>query len=270
MSVMSVRVASHLPGRGSRTMEAAAGNPWKRLAARAMAELAVVVLGVSIALWADSRVSLHDRRAVESARLEALSVNVDDTLGDLRSYADETREVVAALRDVLTFRDRPGPRDTMLRTIRDGFLGVPDFQPQLGVYDDLKSSGELALLTNAQLRQSLSAMDARLRQIAASQADVVVVQQLNLDRYLVQRLNLELLLGGQDDAARVPGSASTAFVSDREFRNLVLLKLDVIAGLSDAIANAEPELIAVKESIATQLSASVEAVRGRTARDRSR
>ena len=67
-----------------------------------------------------------------------------------------------------------------------GLLYGSTFYPELNVYDDLKSSGELALLTNPELLRSLATMDSRLELMRIAQADLTAVQQLhartNVDR----------------------------------------------------------------------------------------
>ena len=49
----------------------AAVTPWRQWFARAAAELAIVVLGVSVALWADNWAAERSDRHKEAARLVA-------------------------------------------------------------------------------------------------------------------------------------------------------------------------------------------------------
>ena len=134
--------------------------------------------------------------------------------------------------------------------IMNGFLYVPTFTPELNVYEDLKNSGELALLTDPELRRSLATMDARLEGLHAAQSDVETVQQLNLDAYLIARVDLGSLMGNLLDLDDVdPGQADLSFTATREFRNLSIFKLDLIVGVEKEFELVEAALTAVQQHL---------------------
>lgn len=87
------------------------------------------------------------------------------------------------------------PPDTLRALVLRAYLDVPTFEPQMNVYEDLKSSGQLALLKDPEVRQALAAVDAQLRRIQLAQADLSTVQQLNLDSYAIRRMDFPLLQG---------------------------------------------------------------------------
>ena len=139
--------------------------------------------------------------------------------------------------------------------LRHGLLFGLAFHPEMSVYDDLKNSGELALLTSPALREALSSMEAGLEQLQYFQADLTTVQQLNIDSYMIDHMDLMSfygeMLGMQlsDDELR----ADLGFIADTEFRNRVLLKLDLVTQLEMVIATAESRVIAVKQNIEAEL-----------------
>jgi hypothetical protein len=238
-------------------MNAATDNSrnWRGLLGRLGAEFAVVVLGVTIALWADGWVADRRDRAVEVARLVALQDNVSGTLAKLREASDNAAEAAAALRELVSLQQHDLHDDDVLKLLLSGLFYGSTFYPELNVYDDLKSSGELALLTNPVLRRSLATMDARLEQVQLVLADLATVQQLNMDSYLINRLDLLPLLGpytGLDNIAQDTG-LDLGFTSDLEFRNLVLFKFDLLTGLKRDFKKAEAALTAVQRSIESQL-----------------
>jgi hypothetical protein len=138
--------------------------------------------------------------------------------------------------------------------LRYGLFYGPDFYPELNVYDDLKSSGELALLKNSTLRQSLAALDARLELVRAAQDDLTTVQQLTIDPYLVKRLDLLPLLGPLSgiDLTDEGSGVDSRFLSDVEFRNLILFKLDLVMQTEKVFEDADAALIAVEQSMAAE------------------
>ena len=141
------------------------------LIGRLGAELAIVVLGVTIALWADGWVTNRSDRAEESARLYALLDNVEESLEDLDSARDNAAGAAEALRELASPESHGRNHDALVTHLRYGFFYVPTYHPELNVYDDLKNSGELALLSNAELRRALASMDRRLELLLAAQAD---------------------------------------------------------------------------------------------------
>jgi hypothetical protein len=227
------------------------GPRLRSLVIRAGAELAVIILGVTIALWADGWVATRNDRAVETARLLALSENVSQTLNTLRAELEQSDSAVVVLRRLATAKPDQwtGPRvnDALLR----GFFYISAFRPELSVYDDLKNAGELSLLRDAALRRSLSALASQLEQLRLQQDDMVTVQQLNLDSYLIRRIDLRPILGRylQVDGLSSLELSDLTFLNEPEFHNLVLFKLDLAEQMNAAFKRVERALITVEESI---------------------
>lgn len=225
------------------------GSRLRRLGVRLAAEFGIVVLGVTVALWADGWVTEQRQRETEGARIAALGDNLRSTLADLREERESAAGAARALRHLVSIgQDVPGAE--VREAVLYGFLYVPDFQPELNVYEDLKSSGELALLTDPELRRSLAAMDARLEGLRAAQSDVVTVQQLNFDTYLVSRVDLRSIMGDLLDLGPVdPGQVDLSFAKTLEFKNLAIFKLDLMVQIGHAFEEAEAALTAVHQLI---------------------
>jgi hypothetical protein len=205
-------------------------SSWRELIVRLAAELGVIVLGVLIALWADGWVAERADRNVERARTDALRENIVATRLRLDEAVEEARSAQEALSTMAYWEDAAllnRQQDLLLR----GLLFGPVFTPEINVYIDLKNSGDLALLTSADLRQALARMDAVLEQLALLQSDVVAVQQLNFDPFVVRELALEGTLGPLLGLEDLPTVASTPDVDMQVLRNLALFKLDLIAQL---------------------------------------
>jgi len=210
---------------------------WRSIAGRLAAEFAIVVLGVTIALWADGWVADRADRAHELARLEALQINISSTLDALSADLRGTKGAIDALRKIAAPGRIEMSRENWQGTLRYGLLFGSEFVPEMNVYDDLKSSGELALLTNANLRQYLAKMDAEFREIELAQADLGSVQQSNIDTYLVDNLDLRAIydqtLGLADDADHFEFDRDV--VSSLPLRNRALLKLDILMWLEETL-----------------------------------
>ncbi len=229
---------------------------WRGLLGRLPAEFAVVVLGVTIALSADSWVAERSDRSVEAARLIALQDNVNVTLAELRTARANAAGAADALRELALLQHREHRDGEVGELLRYGLLYGSIFYPELNVYDDLKSSGELALLTNPELRRALATMDSRLELMRFAQADLTTVQQLNVDLYMINQLDLRSFYGSLTGLDRISEASETdfGFTSNIKFRNIVFLKLDLVTQVQAAFQNLENALMAVQQSIASQLA----------------
>ena len=183
---------------------------WRSSVARLSVELGVVAVGVLIALWADGWVTEQRERSIERSRIDALRDNVVATRERLRVAQAEARSAREALtliaywQDVDELSGNPG-------VVVSGLLFGSVFTPEMNVYADLKSSGDLALLRSADLRQGS----------------------------LGPFLGLEGL--PTDDAA--------ATLDLRILRNLALFKVDMVSLLLDTYAEALDVLDAAEEAM---------------------
>jgi hypothetical protein len=225
---------------------------------RLAAELGIVVLGVSIALWADGWSTDRREREVESARLVALQGDLIRTLEEVSQTRESADSVAGALRQLVGFTYVDGDDDAVSEAVRYGFFGIPELQPELSVYDDLRSSGELALFSDASLRQALSAMRARVDRLLVYQADLLTVQQLDVDPYVLRRFELSALFRGRpgfEDLEFLTGQADlgTALTADMEARNLALFKLDMLTQFALRLDDVEGDLLSVQQILVAQL-----------------
>lgn len=220
-------------------------------------EILIVVVGIFIGLQVDDWNEARKNQAKEYARLVGLHENVVTTLEDLREEREAISGAVEALRHLITLNEREESDSQVLEHFRYAFLYGASFTPELNVYDDLMSSGELALLTSAKLRQGLAKMDSRLTIAALAQADLSTVQQLNIDPYLVDRANLRQIIGdlvGLDEYAggsEIDRELITALAT----QNRLLMKLDIVIQLEKTLENAEQALEEVRELIEKQQGA---------------
>lgn len=220
------------------------------LVARLVAELAVIVVGVLIALWADGWVSERAERRVEAARVTALRDNVAATRRRLRAARGECGYVVGSLRSVAHWASVDGLGDDDVQTLTEAFLFGPSFTREMNVYSDLENSGELALLTRAGLRESLAVMDAALDTVDVRQDDLLTVQQLNFDPFIVQHLALTRFGGEIFRIDDLPPDPPPALPELRILHNLSLFKLDLVRQVCEAYDEAEAALLAVETVIA--------------------
>ena len=228
---------------------------WHQIVGRIGIEFLIVVLGVTVALWADSWVAERAARDKETARLYGLLDNVSSTLIDLRAERENASGAADTLQRLVLYEEKPVPENELGGVLQYAFLYGSAFSAELNVYEDLKSSGELALLSNADLRQALAKMDSRLVQVKLAQSDLMAVMHNNFDSYWAEHADMRLVYGG---ALGIEGFAQNVevdygFVLDPEFRNRMMLKLDLVQWVNQSLKEAEDALVNVENSISEQL-----------------
>jgi hypothetical protein len=233
----------------------------RRDASRLAVQVLVVGIGVGLALWADGWRDSRVERRTESARLQALQRNVQVTARAVAVLRVDAREIAAALDSLLAPETDPQSADpgAMRLLLMRGFLDVPILDAELAVYRDLQSSGELSLLKDARVREALSAMDTRYERLRGHLSDLLTVQQMNVDPFLIARVNIPSLVGGETES-RGGGDGSSFALDpelrrDRTFRNVAAFKLDILWVVDGSAEDLAAALDDVARAVATRLEA---------------
>lgn len=182
----------------------------------ALGELAIVFLGVLIALWADQAIQVRQERASEVSYLERLQRDVEADIDALRFSSSAARDRLVITRQVDAWLHDPGAMpdpDSLVSKVH--FAGVT-ISPALSKFtiEELQSTGDLRLLTN----------DALKRQIA----DYYHQIELQVDKWIAQ----------SDEINAETYFMETAFVLDPELR-LRATTLD--PALLRRVLNASPD-----------------------------
>lgn len=227
------------------------------MAGRFIVEIVIIVLGVTIALWADSWMADRMERSTERARLIALEDNVADTLASLLAARENAAGAAAALERLASADAGELAGEELDGLLRYGLLYGPDhFYPEMNVYEDLTNSGELSLLSDAGFRRLLAVMAGRLELVRVAQSDMVTVQQIDVDPYLIANFDLGRLLAPFTglDVSTAESVSNSAVIGETQFRNLAVFKLDLVNQLDKEFEAAERALVAVQQSISAQLA----------------
>ena len=223
---------------------------WHTSATRLGGELMVIILGVLIALWADGWVQSRAELRTEASRIVALGDNVDATRERLGVAMLDAEEADRALREIARWEAAPELDGETEQTLISALLFGPSFTPEVNVYMDLKSSGDLALLRSSDLRQALARMDASLEQLQFLQADLITVQQLNYDPFVMENLSLSGGFAEYLGVEEVPRSQPRSPLDLIVLRNLALFKLDLVRQLVRQLNVTDEALVAVDEALA--------------------
>lgn len=124
----------------------------------ALGELAIVSLGVLLALWADQALQARQDADRAASYLQSLRTDVGADIRSLRFSADQARNRLAITRQVDAWLHDPNASpdpDTLV--MKAHFAGVL-FPPTISRFtiDELKSTGDLRLLKNDTLKRQIA------------------------------------------------------------------------------------------------------------------
>lgn len=124
----------------------------------ALGELAIVTLGVLLALWADQAMQAREEAARAVSYLERLQEDVRADIRSLRFSRDQSRNRLAITRQVdawLSDPDAAPDPDSLVMNVH--FAGVL-FPPTISRFtiEELKSTGDLRLLKNERLKRQVA------------------------------------------------------------------------------------------------------------------
>ena len=202
---------------------------------RALAELAIIVAGVLIALGAQA---WWEDRSLDEDRERTIRL-LDEDLARLESTLRDTLDAVEVdtiIHGLLGLRP-PEPDRDLSWAIRQalwsyGFqIGAREGEELLPAYADLKNSGRLALLPDT-VRATMPEVELQLTRLSRFLDDYVYHQQTRVDAILFERFELVRNPNDADDGTVMVADAERYqdVFSDREVRNRLLLKSQLIHG----------------------------------------
>jgi len=200
-------------------------------------ELAVIIVGVLIALWTNEWWAERGDRAAEVEILSSMLEDVRASQTLLHEYVNEQEEVLSDLRTVLGdsgeyFEDANGPE--LAKTLYSALWNSPPLDLQMSVYEEIKGAGRLALIRSAELRRSLAEYDASVSMLRRTRDDLMQHQQTKVDVYAIENFQMSqfanFLLDENDEV--VLSSRNTidhrALIGEMKFQNLVLTKYAIL------------------------------------------
>jgi hypothetical protein len=124
----------------------------------ALGELAIVSLGVLIALWADQWIQTRQETAISVSYLERLQTDVRADIRALRFSSNQARNRLEITRQVDAWvhdLDAMPDPDSLVKSVH--FAGVT-FSPTISKFtiEELKSTGDLRLLRNQVLKRQIA------------------------------------------------------------------------------------------------------------------
>jgi hypothetical protein len=212
------------------TPNARTGNRFRHLLSEMwpayLIEIVVIILGISITLALEEWRDGAKEEKLDNIYRRNLLAHIDADLGRLRDASARTPALLAHGQEILqSEKGSPAPSlsDTALITDLRTILGRPKFIPHDATFAELKSSGNLHLIKDVDLKWLLFAYYNQAQVIkevqdAEQQATITLVGP-----YFLQRFPMDDGLG---HSATLEKGAGAGVAEDVEFRNLVLLRVE--------------------------------------------
>jgi len=187
-----------------------------------MIEVLVIILGISITLALEEWRDNSKEEKLASIYLKNLLTDIDADLQSLKYATENTELIVKKGNELLTFANSPSTGSLTPAVIDSDLTSIlnrPNFISRDATFSDLKSSGNLHLLKDIQLKNLLFAyyslaQNIREVQDAERQATIVITAPYFLRKFP---------LGG---AAALTLQEQQAMAKDVEFGNNVLLRVE--------------------------------------------
>ena len=205
---------------------------WVRLAG----ELAVIIVGVLIALSADSWIDIRQDRRTEAEHLRALSEEFDESLAGLDLAREYKLKQMAALQRLLSSSVRALEPDSLDAWIYDGVYVTRAYVPVLSALRALEDSGELGVIGDPEIRRGLALLGTRLEMVSTGYNEFLVYHQTVVDPFIATELPAIQLLGERNGLPSVSGDRPdwSVLESDRA-RGILVFKLSLIGNYLRAL-----------------------------------
>ena len=222
----------------------------------AFGEILLVMIGILLALqvnnWNEAR-KLH----IEEERiLKSLQTEVSQSITQLESRFKSEKSTTEIIKILLmggqsmdSLLAHPKVDSMMFAAVWFTVTEVPVMQ----TYSDLKSSGNISIIQNYEIREELSELQFGLNNLDRQQKDLLSVQQLRIDGIAINDLDFITLLSASEYKEFKSGEKNDykAFISEQSIRNTLGAKLtlmDTALDIRNEIITSCKKLLKVIES----------------------
>ncbi len=195
----------------------------------AIGEIALVVIGILIALQVNNLNEVKKSKQSEKLYLEALQTEFTNNLDILDETIHLNEVLVAQLGELLTFFNEKKLDTTSSNDIAK-YIGIALryevlYSPSTGVLTDIISSGNLKLITNNALRQDIAAFGNSLK-IVNRQELATIENRNNMSSYTKENISLGAVFRALN--SDVPKSSKFEKTNIKGLFDLVVFENDLI------------------------------------------
>jgi hypothetical protein len=193
---------------------------------RYLVDILVIILGITISFTLDSRKEEADRATLEQVYLKSLLTDVNSDLDELtRNVIPATSEILTKSEQLLRLSDAPGaPDPNQFSTNIKIITGRPNFISKDATFSDLRSSGNMQLITDVKLKTGLFEYARLYEAIKGVQFSERETSNTIIGPYLIKRLSIKSMVLG-NSSILPPGIQLKDVLQENEFSNVAALRL---------------------------------------------
>lgn len=151
-------------------------------------ELVVVIAGIYLGLQVNQWVEERDLRRKEVEHLQALLIDFNKSVEDLKSAIDYKERQIQDLQELLTKGTAALGEERLDEIIYRGVYSTNTYVPTLSALRDLETSGNLSLISDPEIRRGISELRAKIDEVDRSFAEYLFFHQNDLDSFIARHL----------------------------------------------------------------------------------
>ncbi len=191
------------------------------------------MIGILLALQVNNWNEVRKVKTEEQRVLKALRVDIEQAIKDLEQQLIPIELTKKTLQILLTdgierdaLFNNPKIDSIMIGPLWVSAVGVPVIQ----TYSDLKNAGEISLIENRIIRESLVEIENGFNNLTAQQQDLITVQQMRVDEIAIQLVDLATIMQKGRLPEITPGEKNEyrTLLDNRVVRNTFVAKLELL------------------------------------------
>ncbi len=193
-----------------------------------MMDIVVIILGISISFTLDGRKEEATRAASEQVYLQSLLGDITSDIDELNKVINKTKTVVDKGYAILELTKDPGKENIDLTQFSNDFKDIvarPNFVSKDATFSDLRSSGNMQLLTNTKLKAELFTYFRLYESNKAVEISERETMNTIIAPYLMKRFSIAGLTANDKTSILKNGVDLQVVLSENEFSNAVALRL---------------------------------------------
>jgi hypothetical protein len=169
----------------------------RRAVRKGLGELATIVAGVLIALWANAWLQSRADRRHEAENLMGLRADFKASQSDLAESNRVHQRVLTSLENLLTPRTRQQSPDSIAQWLYDGLFRIGRYRPRLNSLRPIESADQLRLFPR-DFQYALSELDRRAALVDNLDQDLAASEHNLLEPFMVKSSIMAPLLVAGD------------------------------------------------------------------------
>lgn len=206
-------------------------NKFRKYTIYALGEIALVMIGILLALQVNNWNEARKERAMEKAFLldlkDEISINKEELSKQIKS-AESKISGAKKIAEEITAANKSMTEEQLAKLTQTAFMGVPQFVAKNSVINEIESLGGLQIIQNATIKDFVSSWHQKLSLLKSQEEEVIMYRQKNTE-IMIEDGNMKLFFDktglSENLALQIGHNAhgSLHLLSSRTYENNLML-----------------------------------------------